>query len=283
MKNVFPDIFNYLDFRLYLNDYYAAKKSADKSFTHTFICRHLGQENAKSYFNNVVKGRVAISATFIDRFISLLELTPPQAKFFRALVNYNQTDSIHEKEFFFDQLIRLNKTPCATISKEAYVFYREWYHGAIRALLDIIDISDDYKLVATSLLPPISEKKALESIQMLINLELIGKNELGYWKPTQKMISTGSLARDEIVRRFQLKCLDQAKIALADERINAKRNITMTISVSGKARDQIMERIAQWKSELRSIIQKDDHPPSSVYHLNLNFFPMSVEETSCES
>jgi uncharacterized protein (TIGR02147 family) len=62
-------------------------KTQDRGFTHTYICHMLGQKNAKSYFNNVVKGRIDITATFIDRFISMLRLNLDEAKYFRALVN----------------------------------------------------------------------------------------------------------------------------------------------------------------------------------------------------
>jgi uncharacterized protein (TIGR02147 family) len=142
MKSENPEIFQYIDFRKYLEDYYSVRKSLDASFTHEYICRRLGQENAKSYFNNVVKGRANVTPAFTDRFIDLLELKPDEAKYFRALVNYNQTISPHEKEFFFDQLVRLNSTPHRVIDRNAYAFYKEWRHSAIRALLDIVNISN---------------------------------------------------------------------------------------------------------------------------------------------
>ena len=125
MTKQLPDIFLYIDYRKYLEDYYSTMKALDPGFSHTYICHCLGQKNAKSYFNNVVKGRIDITATFIDRLISLLKLNRDEAKYFRALVNYNQTASSSEKEFFFDQLIRLNKTPHRLIDKNAYSFYKE--------------------------------------------------------------------------------------------------------------------------------------------------------------
>lgn len=275
MKTQAPDIFQHIDYRKYLEDYYVWRKSCDHSFTHEYICRRLGQANAKSYFNNVVKGRIDVTPVFIDRFIDLLELKTDPAKYFRALVNYNQTRSPHEKEFFFDQLVRLNSTPHRIIDRNAYAFYKEWYHSAIRALLDIIDFKNDYKTLASRLFPPISIKQARGSIDLLFQLGLIAKNSKGFLKPTDKMIATGEFIKDAMVKQFQMKCLDHARYILANGSIQAHRNVTLTVSLSEKAYERISGRIKQMKTEVRSIVHKDESPATKVYHLNVNLFPMS--------
>jgi uncharacterized protein (TIGR02147 family) len=275
MKITLPDIFKYIDFKKYLTDYYRDRKKLDRGFTHTYICYRLGQKNAKSYFNNIVKGRIAITPTFIDRFISLLELKSDEAKFFRAIVNYNQTKSPNEKEFFFDQIVRLNKTPHQIIDKNAYAYYKEWRHSAVRALLDVIDFNDDYKLLTSRLFPRISIKEARDSIALLKQTGLIKRDERRFWKPSEKVLVTDDLIKDAMVKQFQVKCLDLAKNALVDDSVKKNRNITMTISLSEKAYERISERMKQFKLEIRSIAHKDEFQPNDVYHMNVNFFPMS--------
>lgn len=270
-----PDIFTYIDFRKYLQAYYSFRKNIDKGFTHSYICRRLGQKNAKSYFNNVIKGRANVTSTFIDRFINVLELQHEEAIYFRALVNYNQTTSPNEKEFFFDQLVRLNRTPYHVMDKNVYAYYSEWYHSAMRALLDIVNFKNNYKQLANRIFPPITIKQARDSITLLKDLEIVAKNDKGYWKPTDKAIVTGDFIKDAVVKQFQMKCLDHAKNIIANDYVTGHRNITLTISASEKARERISARINQFKTEIRSIIHKDDLPPVKVYTLTLNFFPMS--------
>lgn len=275
MKTMQPNIFEYTDFRKYLSDYYAFRKEREPGYTHTYICHRLGQEKAKSYFNNVIMGRTAVTPTFVDRFISVLELKADEAKYFRALVSYNQIKSPQEKEFYFDQLVRLNSTPRKTIDKSAFEFYREWYHTAIRAMLDIIDFDNNYKELAEHAFPPITVKQAKDSIHLLKKLGLIAKNTSGFYKPIDKVITTGDFIKDEMVKHFQMKCLEHAREVLANGSDQVHRNITQTVSLSEKAYGRITERIQQMKSEIRSIIHKDEEPATRVYHLNINFFPMS--------
>jgi uncharacterized protein (TIGR02147 family) len=275
MQPNLPDIFHYIDFKKYLQDYYQAKKRADRGFTHTYICHRLGQKNAKSYFNNVVMGRLPITPTFVDRFISLIELKSDEAKFFRALVNYNQTKSPNEKEFFFDQLVRLNKTPYSIIDKNAYAYFKQWHHSAVRALLDVVDFKDNYVVLTSRLSPKITVKEARNSITFLKQHGLIRPDARGFWKATEKVIATGDLIRDAMVKQFQMKCLDLAKTAIADDSLQQNRNVTMTVSLSKKACERISERIKQFKLEIRSIVHKDEFRPDGVYHINMNFFPMT--------
>jgi uncharacterized protein (TIGR02147 family) len=275
MKQEKPNIFAYIDYRKFLQDYYAMRKVYDPGFTHTYICHRLGQESAKSYFNNIVAGRMDVTTTFIDRFIVLLELDADESRYFRALVNYNQTTSAHEKEFFFDQLVRLNNTPHRLIDKDTFAYYKEWYHSAVRALLDIVDFKDDFKSLANRIFPQITLKQAKESIALLKQLGMIVENENGFWKPTDKVISSGNLIHDALIEQFQIKCLEHAKNVLVAGSDQAHRNITLTISLSDEAFERVTGRIQQFKSEIRSIVQKDENAASRVYHINVNFFPMS--------
>lgn len=270
-----PDIFEYINFRNYLADYYKYRKDREPGFTHTFICFRLGQTKSKGYFNNVIKGRTMVTTTFINRFIELLELKRDQANYFRALVNYNQTVCPTEKEFYFEQIIRLNKTPFRIVDKNTYQFYKEWYYGAIRALLDIIDFKNDLKMITSRLYPSITLKQARESIDLLNKLGLIKKNNKGFWKPTDKIITTGELIRDELIRQYQMKCCSLAQSVIADDMKQTQRNITMTLSVSDAAYEKIIDRLMITKSEIRSIVHNEDIQATKVCHLNMNIFPMS--------
>jgi hypothetical protein len=45
--------------------------------------------------------------------------------------------------------------------------------------------------------------------------------------------------------------------------------------LSNEACGRITQRMEQFKSEIRSIVHKDERPASRVFHLNVNLFPMS--------
>ncbi len=272
MKCKLPVIFEYIDFRKYLEDFRTARKKSDPGFTHAYICHKLGQPNSRSFYSNVVKGIKNISARFIDLFIDLLNLDSHEARYFRALVSYNQTESVQEKEFYFDQIVALNRTPFKLLDSNTYAYYKEWHHSTIRSLLGIIDVKDDYKLLASKVYPTITARQARESVVLLKRLGLIQSDANGFLKPVDKVLSTGSSVENHLVRQYQLKNIELGKNALINNDKIPCKTVTYTIYVSEKGYDRVIERMDQFRSEIRSIIHKDEKPATRVYQMNLQLF-----------
>src|SRR4051794_34504975 len=125
MKGTHANIYEYADFRKYLEEYQAKRQAEDKTFSRIGICKLLGLPNTRSYFTDVLKGK-QVSKNFVDRFIQVLDLGKEEAQYFRVLVQFNQAENENERELLFDQLISLNRTPKRFIDSKAYAFYKEW-------------------------------------------------------------------------------------------------------------------------------------------------------------
>ena len=190
-KPPLPNIYEYNDFRKFLADYQKARSRGGNGFNKSDLCRKLGLPNTRSYFNDVIRGK-EVSSVFLERFTVALELDRDEAQYFRALVRYNQAETVDDRDMFFDQLIALNRTPKKVMNPNVYTYYKEWYNSAIRAVLNIWDFKGDYKTLAKRLYPPITPRQAKESIKLLARLGLIKRNGSGVFKPTARSITTGS-------------------------------------------------------------------------------------------
>ncbi len=273
-KSSLPNLFEYNDFRQYLTDYQKARQANDKSFTKSYFSQCMMLPNTRSYFNDVQKGK-RVTATFIERFINVIGFKKDEAQFFRALVKFNQAENISERELYFEQLISLNKTPKKTVDKKTYTYYKNWYNSAIRALLNIYDFDKDYKSLAKKVFPAITVKQAKESIQLLRTLKLIEKNSQGFYKPTEKSIATSDYIRNEVILQYQLKCLELAKSAIVKNKKQKQIIATNTISVSEKGLELIQKKVQKFRSEIRSLVHKDEHEANTVYQLDILLFPNS--------
>jgi uncharacterized protein (TIGR02147 family) len=267
-----PNIFGYNDFRKFLEEYYTYTHTMDRNFTKAFACQELGLPNSRSYFQDVLNGKF-VSELKVPLFIKLLRLSHDESQYFRVLVKFNQCDDPEEKELLLDQLITLNRTPQKIVSPKAYSYYKEWYHGVVKALLEVIDFSGDYTGLGHKLLPPITARQARGSIKLLTDLGLIKKNERGFYKPTDKVVSTGAFAQDAIIRQFQLKCIESARFALMKNRGQPERVLTNTISISEEGYKRLETHLQKFCSEVRSIVHKDEKKPDRVYQLDILLFP----------
>jgi uncharacterized protein (TIGR02147 family) len=276
MDTKLPNIFEYNNFRKYLEDYQKNRYSFDNTFSITSICRSLGLPNSRSYFHAVLTGR-KVTKTFTDRFIKLLELNKEEALFFNVLVKFNQAEDAEERELYFDQLISLNKTPKMIIARNSYEYYKKWYNSAVRSILNIYDFNGrNFKKLSQMVLPSITEKNARDSIKLLKKLNLIKKNENGFYKPTNKSISSDPNIQDEIIKQYQLKCLDSAKNVLIKNRTQPQDISTNVLNISEEGYERIKKKLESFRSEIRAIVHKDEKPPDRVYQLDVLLFPNST-------
>lgn len=274
MNTTQPDIFNYNNFRAFLTDYQTACQMDDPTFSKSAFSKLLGLPNTRSYFNDVLNGK-KVSAVFIERFIKVIGLKKEEAQFFRVLIKFNQADSADEREIYFDQLITLNRTPKRIIKKTIYIYYKNWYNSVIRALLNVYDFRGDSARLAKMVFPPISARQAKESITLLVRLGLIAKVNNGSYKPTDKSITTPDGERDELIKHYQLSCLEMAKNSLLKSSSLPQSVSTNVLSISKEGYLRLEKKVGQFRSEVRSLVQKDEHQADRVYQLDVLLFPNS--------
>jgi uncharacterized protein (TIGR02147 family) len=270
MNHTKPGIFEYLDFRKYLDEFRRAN-----GYSHEYLCSALGRPRSRSYFNDIVKGRKQIGPDIVERFVNFLSLSAVEARYFKALVSYTQAARPHEKEYWFDIIIGLNCTPRKNLNTQQRHYYSAWYHSVVRAALDVFDVDgeSDLKRLAESISPKITLRSLKESLALLQKLDLIQRDSRGYLKPKDKVVSSGETVEEALLRQYQLKTLELAKTALLAERKTKCRNVTATVAVSSDALERIAKKIEQFKQEIRSIVHKDQKRAQKVYHINLTAFP----------
>jgi uncharacterized protein (TIGR02147 family) len=161
------------------------------------------------------------------------------------------------------------------MEKNIYSYYKNWYNGVIRALLYMYDFSDNYSDLAKTVFPRISINQAKEAIDLLQKLNLIAKNPKGFYKPTEQSITTPDYVKDELVKQYQLSCLEMAKQSLIKSGPLPQTITTNIISVSDEAYKRIEKKIEKFRSEIRSLVHKDDKPATRVYQMDIALFPNS--------
>ncbi len=268
-----PYVFEYVSHFEYLHDWRIRAKRVNPKLSHTHIAVALGQPNARSLYGNLESGRKRISAEMARRLSLLMEHTPDEQMYFQAPIRYGQAETPQEKELYFDQLIRLNRTPHLLLSPSAHAYFKEWYNPVIRALLDVIPFKSNYRKLAHHVFPPVSVEQVRHSIKLLKELELIARDDEGCWRPTEKVIAAEGKARDALIKNYQLQCLENAQRALVAGMDSRMRDITMTLSLSKIAIRLVDKKLSQFKLLIRSIAHKDEAHAEAVYHMNISLFP----------
>jgi uncharacterized protein (TIGR02147 family) len=271
------NIYEYIDYKKFLSDWRKAEKQRNPGLTHEYLCHALGQKN-RSYFNDIEMGRKCIGPEVLERITKLMELEGREAKYFRALVGYGQPASFQEKEFWFEQIVEMNNTPKKIIEKETYQYFKEWWHAVVRSVLDTCKIDDDYAKLSGVLYGRITPRQAEESIELLSNLGLIQKDENGIWFPTDKAITTGDNVKDECMKQYQIANHDILRKIIEENAPGTHDSSLLTLSVTKKGLERIINRIRHLRSEIISIAHKDEGEADRVYQIAIHAYPVSMKD-----
>jgi uncharacterized protein (TIGR02147 family) len=273
-----PNIFEFTDYRKFIQAYYDSQKALNPHFSFQVFCNNAGFPN-KGFVHNVIHGVKNLSRLSAMKFSQGMKLTRSEADFFENLVFFNQADSVKEKNHYFEKLQAVRPmTPQASAAKKVaesqFSFYSTWYGSAIRSIIDMFpDKSDDYNWIAKNLYPRISPSLVRKSIETMLKLGLIEKKN-GRLLVKDKIITTGREAQGLAIAHFHMEMMRRAQQALNDLPSN-KRHITgLTLGISQKAYRQICEDVFALQEKILRIAEADE-ASDSVYQLNFHFFPLS--------
>lgn len=268
----FIDIYQFTHFRKYLEEYQAARMQSEPSFTRTEICNLLGLPKTRSYFADVLRGK-KVSPRMTAKFIEVLKLDRKEAKYFETMVKLDQAKTDAARSSAMEELLHQHPNPQHILDSDAYEYYTHWYHSAMFAILDAMNVEDDLSPVQKRIFPKVPLGKLRDSLALLERLGLARKNEEGFWKPTKESISSGPYNNAELVKQYQLQCFELSKQALITPPKMPTIMSTLTFSISSGAYKKLEAELQEFKTKARRIISEDNEKADGVYQMNLHLFP----------
>ena len=267
----FANIFEFTKFRKFLAEYQEKRQAMDPAFTRTEFCNQLGLPHTRSYFNDVVQGK-GVTKVMLARFEDVIGLKGKEAKYFEAMIRFDQAKNEGMREKALADMMALNPNPQIIVDPDSYELFCSWYNVVVFNLLEVIDVSDDVSPLVECIFPPVPAKKVSQAITLLQKMELIRKNESGFWKATRESFSTVQQCKDKMVLQFQKQCLELSKAALESAGSESRDMTTFSFSVSARARDLVDKAVDEFKAKIREIVTADSETPTEVEHVNLHVF-----------
>lgn len=266
-------IFEYTNYRKYLEDFYSEKKET-KGYTYRDFSRDAGM-NSSSWLLHLIKGVKNLSNESARKVARTLSLKKKETEFFHLIVKFTQAKINDEKDVYYKKIIDFKKRmKIIRITEQQYEYYKKWYHPVIRSLVSKVDFRDDYSLLAKKLLPKISKYEAKKSVELLEKLGFIKKNKKGKWVQADSVLSTGNEVSSLNVVNYHKQVSRLAEGAL-DRASADKRDISsLTIGINEKDFKRIKSRIQKFRKEIINIVQNSSDS-DRVYQLNFQLYPVS--------
>lgn len=270
-------IFEYLDYREFLRDYYQSKKEANPGFSLRAFSDKIGFK-AKDFISRVMQGNKNLSAQSIQKITSGLKFGKRESAFFEDLVWFNQSETMEEKNRWFEKMQNELKIVRFAAGQHQLAFYQyqvysHWRHLVVRSLIGMYGFKGDFASLAKSVHPAISIEEAKESVELLEKCNLIEKKEDGSYALVNKDITTGDRTSRIALRGFHQHCLSLGADSIDRDPPNMRNISGLTLGISRESYEKIVERISAFRKEIAQIAD-EDKSADQVYQMQLLLFPI---------
>lgn len=270
-----PNIFEYLDYREYLRDYYEAGKENLSAFSYRYLARLAGF-SSPNFFKLVMDGDRNLSSVSVEKFSAALKLDREEKRFFEDLVAFNQADNVEEKNEAFEQIAASQRFRRARrIDSSMFEYLSRWYHPVIRELAARQDFRDDPEWVAKHLNPSVSADKVAESLELLFELGLLQREDDGTISRGNPSLTTGHEVRSLAIGNYHRQMLERAEESIEAIDRSLRDISALTVCIDPENVDDLKERIHAFRETLLDLCDREENP-RSVFQMNFQLFPLST-------
>jgi len=268
-----PSLFNYMNYREFLLDYYNEKKGEHRFFSYRLFSEKAGF-SSPNVLKLVIDKKRNLTKDSVFKFCKALKLNKGECEYFENLVFFNQRKTLEEKNTYLSHLMRYrNRVDPTLIEKSEYAYYSEWYHPVVRELLDGFLSTCEYYKIAQAVIPSISTQEAKKSIKLLQELGLIECDSKGVYHKKDASLSTGKTVKSVAIANYHKGMITLGQQSI--ERFKShERNIeSVTLGITEKTADLIKKKTHDFMMELLKIAENDERV-EKVMQVNVQAFPV---------
>lgn len=270
-------LFDTLDYREYLKNYYAERKAEKRYFSYKVFAGAVGMD--QSHLAKILMGHMHLPVEKIGTFCNYLHLEGSEVSYFEALVHFGRANTVAEAKLWFEKLQSIRPPQYRILSAEQLEYFAHWYIPAVRALAGCLE-REDAALIANHLKPSVSVDAVQESLNTLFRLGLIEKEKDGTLRLHEPHLGSGratgliNAASALLLRNYHREILQIAIDSLDNVSPDERDISSLTVALDHVA----VEDIRTMTREFRKAIQKRIDQVSSadcVYHINIQIIPVS--------
>lgn len=273
MKNVF----DYLDYREFLKDFYKNQKLINESFSYAAMAQKT-KISSRGLLKLIMDGKRNLSSSNLENVISGFSFNKSETNYFQTLVLFNQTKAYEEKNKLYEKLIKFpQRQRVYPLKIEQYNLYSKWYFSVIHELILLKECPQDLEhfchWVTQQLKNKVSLKEAKEARDQLIALGLIKETPNGLSQANPYFKSNSKEEINFAIQNFHTQMISESTEAIKkpiEEREFGSVTLAFSKSDLAKAKEFIKDFKQKFNFELSAHYGAD-----SVYQLNIQFFELA--------
>lgn len=271
-----PSVFAYLDYRVFLRDWYAWAKQNKRGFSYRSFALKAG--TPPSLLKEIIDGKRNLTENSAAKLLLGLALTSMQAEYFKWMIRFLNANSSAEMREAFQNLSSFRtRAKLALLEADKFEYLSQWYQVAIRELVAKPGFKADARWLGQALQPNIPEASAQRALDLLNRLRLLKQDKDGNWTVVDRLITTADVVHSLAAREYHRQMMELAIQSLAEIPLQNRDISGLTISCSQKMFARIRERLRICRDEILAMVQDEAEDPTTVLQLHIALFPLSRE------
>jgi len=269
------NIYDYLDYRKYLQDYYAFQKKNHSSFSYRQFSKSAGFKSP-NFLKLVMDSQRNLSESGIQKFSNALKLNKNQSEYFYHLVFMNQSNLDHEKEAHYKKLTKIAPhTKRKSLGMEAHRYCSHWIYPVLREMIELKKFEEDPYWIARRLNFQVSIPEIRSALKFLIDEEYIQRSSSNTLEVAEKILTTPDEIASMSYRNYHRQMLHQAEEALNTIPLEDREFGAVTFILPESATQELKERIKKFRKEIHhwAVEQSSTTHGETVTQLNIQLYP----------
>lgn len=262
------------------SDYLAVVKgshlgTSERRLSLQAFSKKLGYKSPRS-IAMVLKGQRLPSHDMLDRISTHLQHSEAERRYLSLIVKLARANQKQQDPRpILNELERLHPHDFGeqTIDSKSFSYIAEWYHFAIKQLVDTRTFKPKPAWIAKRLRSKISESNARKAMGVLETLGIIKKDNSGRFRVMKARITTSQGIPDQALRLHHKGMISRALEAV-DEKDFANREITsVTLRIDPRKVDVAKKMIRTFRDEFHK--QMEAKASEHVYQMNFQLFELT--------
>jgi uncharacterized protein (TIGR02147 family) len=276
-----PSVYEYVDYRAFMRDHFAACKATMPQYSFRYLARKAGFTSS-NFLKLVMDGDRNLGPQAIEKVAKAMKLDAEAAEFFAQLIAMNQAQTVAERNRAFERVAANRRFRAAKkLDGPLFEYLTHWYYPAIRELAARPDFVDDPAWVAAQISPGIEARQAKSALKTLESLGLLVRGEDGKLARGEASLTTGHEVRSVVIPAYHLQMIERAAKAVETVPPEQRDVSALTVCIKESSLSDLKGKIHRFREEMME--RCDSEPePERVYQLCIQLFPLSRQKATSD-
>ncbi|MEZ4873403.1 MAG: TIGR02147 family protein [Bdellovibrionales bacterium] len=269
-----PNVFEYHDYREFLNDLLAYLKASRFNLSKRDVAKSSGV--ASGYLPMVLNRKRNLSVKAVDKFKKALRLNDQEISYLKLLLTLSDSNDQDERLKAVKRMQTFKEYKRNNAKElEVYKYLTHWEYVAIREMSALSDFVLDAKWIQKRLKKHLPLSQIEQAIDFLIKNEFIKLDENNnIVKPDRSLECLSGVFRLSLGGYY--KQMLGLGAELFEQTPKEDRNfLSHTVAVTPEKADKIKAILDQALAEVLEITKEADPQAKEVYHVGLLAFPLT--------